>query len=54
LKKGKKISKVTLDFGENCMVLKKFLQGKGPSKEILPGEGGPLLKKEKKPCTATA
>ena len=30
------------------MVLKKFLQGKGPSKEILPGEGGAPAKEGKK------
>ena len=39
LKKGKKISMVNLDFGENCIILKKFFQGKGPFKGILPGEG---------------
>ena len=50
LKKGKKIFKVNIYFGENCMVLKKFFKEKGPFKEIIPRKGAfKLLKKEKKP-----
>ena len=53
LTKGKKIFKVNIYFGENCMVLKKFFKEKGPFltvKEIIPRKGAfKLLKKEKKP-----